>query len=236
MPTPSPAASPALSLPADRLAAFRAEAGHTSGIDLPAYAADGRDWRDPIFGLGPPQAPLCIFGRDPGRTEVAHGQPFVGRGGQLVRAALHRQLHGAQAQAPSFDEALAAGAQVFWLNTVPYKPVGNKAWPMAVKRRFQPLVAALLMDLWHGGTVLALGKEAFFWFGIGQDAAVQTALDAFWAREDRYTATLSIDYRHGGRSRILALAPLPHPSPANAVWFARFPGLLAARLAQLAGR
>ncbi|XAH22957.1 uracil-DNA glycosylase family protein [Xylophilus sp. GW821-FHT01B05] len=228
-----PAPAPPQPLTPSQLAAFRAEAEHTRGIDLPVYAAHGRDWRDPLFGLGPANAPLCIFGRDPGGTEVAHGLPFIGRGGQLVRAALHRQLHDPQAGAPTFDESIAAGAQVFWLNTVPYKPVGNKAWSMAVKRRFQPLVAELLMGRWHGSTVLVLGREAFFWFGIGQDAAVQAALDAFWARDDRYTATLSINYRHAGQSRALTLAPLPHPSPANAVWFGRFAGLMDARLGPL---
>ncbi|MDP9899212.1 hypothetical protein [Variovorax ginsengisoli] len=54
---------------------------------------------------------------------------------------------------------------------------------MAVKRRFQPLMADLLMNTWqsHGGerTVIALGREAFLWFGIAQTAEVRWALDAF---------------------------------------------------------
>jgi uracil-DNA glycosylase len=210
--------------------AFRREAELIDGIDIAAYAEHGRDWRDPIIGLGPPNAPLCIFGRDPGRTEVEHGVAFVGRGGQLVRAGLHRRRFGANAEAPSFDESVAAGAEVFWLNTVPYKPVGNKAWSMAVKRRFQPLMADLLMNAWRGRLVIVLGREAFFWFGMGQAPEVAKALDAFWQRDDRYSTTLPIGYRHGEASRELVLAPLPHPSPANAVWFARFPALLAARL------
>lgn len=213
--------------------AFRHEAGRIAGIDLAAYAESGRDWREPVIGLGPPDAALCIFGRDPGRTEVEHGIAFVGRGGQLVRGALHRRRLGETAAAPSFDESVAAGADVFWLNTVPYKPVGNKAWSMAVKRRFQPLMAGLLLDAWQGRHVVVLGREAFFWFGIGQSPAVADALAAFWVRDDRHVATLAIDYRHGDTSRSLVLAPLPHPSPANAVWFARFPALLAARLRAL---
>ncbi len=221
-------------LPAAQLDAFRAEAERTAGIDLAAYAAHGRDWRDPVLGLGPAGAPLCIFGRDPGRTEVERGLAFVGRGGQLVRAALHRRRFGADAPAPTFDESLAAGDGVFWLNTVPYKPVGNKAWSMAVKRRFQPLVADLLLGAWRGHDVIVLGREAFFWFGIGQAPATAAALEAFWGRDDRHAATLAIEYRHAGRARTLRLAPLPHPSPANAAWFGRFPGLLAARLQALA--
>ena len=215
--------------------AFGQQAETLSGIDLDAYAAYGRDWRVPVLGLGPDYAPLCIFGRDPGRTEVEYQLPFVGRGGQLVRAGLHRHRLGLNeaAPAPSFDESVAAGADVFWLNTVPYKPVGNKAWPMAVKRRFQPLVAELLLRAWRGRKVIVLGREAFFWFGIGQPAQTGDALRDFWKREDGYTATLAIDYQHGGLARRLLLAPLPHPSPANAAWFKRFPALLAARLDQL---
>ena len=215
--------------------AFGRQADTLSGIDLAVYDLYGRDWRVPVLGLGPADAPLCIFGRDPGRTEVEQQLPFVGLGGQLVRAGLHRHRLGLNeaAPAPSFDEAVAAGADVFWLNTVPYKPVGNKAWPMTAKRRFQPQVAELLLRAWRGRAVIVLGREAFFWFGIGQPAQTNAALQAFWSRDDRYSATLTIDYQHDGHARSLLLAPLPHPSPANAAWFKHFPALLAARLNQL---
>ena len=223
-------------LTAAQRTAFGQLAERLAGIDRSAYTDYHRDWRVPIFGLGPANAPLCIFGRDPGRTEVEHQLPFVGRGGQLVRAGLYRHALGLPqaAPTPSFDESVAAGANVFWLNTVPYKPVGNKAWSMAAKRRFQPLVAELLLRAWQGSTVMVLGREAFFWFGIGQPAQTNTALQAFWSRDDRYSATLTIDYQHDGLARKLLLAPLPHPSPANAVWFGRFAALLTARLNQLA--
>ena len=208
-----------------QIVAFRAAAGNLPSIDREAYAAFVRDWRDPIIGLGPRDARLCIFGRDPGRTEVKQAQPFVGKGDQLVRAALQRWQ---------------CEAEVFWLNTVPYKPVGNRAWSMAVKRRFQPLMADLLLNTWQGRdgdgerTVVALGREAFFWFGIAQPQEVGAALDAFWAQGDaRYRDTLRIDYRFGDGSNPITLAPLPHPSPANAVWFSRFPGLMNARLRYL---
>jgi uracil-DNA glycosylase len=227
---------PPVALTAAQRDAFGREAERTVGIDLAAYAESGRDWREPVIGLGPADARLCIFGRDPGRSEVAHGLAFIGRAGQLVRTALHRRRFGEDAAAPAFEDAVAAGADVFWLNTVPYKPVGNKAWSMAVKRRFQPLMADLLIDPWQGDQVIVLGREAFFWFGIGQPPEVAAALEAFWARDDRHEATLRIDYRHAGSSRTLTLAPLPHPSPANAVWFARFPALLAKRLRALASR
>ena len=209
-----------------QLAAIRAAAEHLPDIDHDVYTANGRAWRDPIVGLGPCDARLCIFGRDPGRTEVEQALPFVGKGGQLVRAALRRQQ---------------CEAGVFWLNTVPYKPVGNRAWSMAAKRRFQPLMADLLLNNWQGHdgngerTVIALGREAFFWFGIAQPAEVGAALDTFWAQgEARYRDTLHIDYRLGDEaSHPITLAPLPHPSPANAVWFSRFPALIDARLLSL---
>lgn len=219
-------------------ATFRRLAQDLPGIDREAYESAGRDWRDPVIGLGPRDAALCIFGRDPGRTEAQQGQPLLGKGGQLVRAALHRQQHGPDAPAPDFAGSIEAGSGVFWLNTAPYKPVGNKAWSMAVKRRFQPLMAELLIDLWHGRggrrTVIALGREAFFWFGIGQPAEVNAALDDFWALGDeRYGRTLEVGYAHGGVTHPITLAPLPHPSPANAVWFSHFSALMDARLATL---
>lgn len=220
-------------------AALRAVAEHVPDIDREVYTAFGRDCHDPIIGLGPRNARLCIFGRDPGRTEVEYALPFVGKGGQLVRAALHRWQHGAGTAAPDFAASVAAGREVFWLNTVPYKPVGNRAWSMAVKRRFQPLMADLLLNTWQGHsgerTVITLGREAFFWFGIAQQAEVRAALNAFWAKGDaRYRNALRVEYQLGNAAHALTLAPLPHPSPANAAWFSRFPALMDERLQQQA--
>ncbi|MET0551256.1 MAG: uracil-DNA glycosylase family protein, partial [Xanthomonas sp.] len=112
---------------------FRALAAQTDGIDTAVYAAYGKDPLDPIIGLGRREARICILGRDPGRREVEHGEPFVGSGGQLVRKALYRHLHDG-AEMPDVGAGLAAGRVAFWLNTVPYKPVSNTAWSMPVKR------------------------------------------------------------------------------------------------------
>jgi hypothetical protein len=57
----------------------------------------------------------------------------------------------------------------------------------------------------------------------------RTPQAAFWAREDRYTASLTLEVR----GRALRLHPLPHPSPLNATWYRRFPALLDDRLAAL---
>lgn len=210
--------------------AFRAQARELDGIDAETYRAFDKDPREPIIGLGPRDAPLGFFGRDPGRQEVKWGEPFIGSGGQKVREGLYRALHGAPM--PDFAASREVGRQVFWANTVPYKPSGNKAWSMAVKKRFQPLMAELLIDQWQGRELITLGREAFLWFGINQPREVRQALEAFWRREDRFEASHATPLAlPDGREATFCLAPLPHPSPLNATWFKRFPGLLEARLA-----
>jgi uracil-DNA glycosylase len=111
--------------------------------------------------------------------------------------------------------------------------LGNKAWSMAVKKRFQPLVADLLLNAWQGQDVITLGREAFFWFAINQPREQKQALEAFWAREDRFTTHIEVQLGDGSTERSLRLHPLPHPSPLNAIWYKRFPALLQARLHQL---
>ncbi|CAO1666711.1 MULTISPECIES: uracil-DNA glycosylase family protein [Salinicola] len=219
-------------LPAEIDKAMRREAAELDRLDGDVYRQFDRDPLAPIVGLGPKNAKLAVFGRDPGKKEVEVGLPFVGAGGQKVREALYRHRHGQPL--PDFEASLTVGDDLFWINTVPYKPVGNKAWSMAVKRRFQPLVAALLTRQWDGDRVITLGREAFLWFGIGQSREVRDALEAFWSREDRFSAThvtqLTLD---DGETKRFVLAPLPHPSPLNQRWFKRFPELLAQRLADL---
>jgi len=216
---------------AQRLA-FRRLAADLPGIDTEVYAAFGKDPLEPVIGLGDPWVRVGFFGRDPGRDEVQHGMPFIGAGGQKVRTALYQHLYGAPM--PDFAASVAVGRHFFWANTVPYKPIGNKAWSMAVKKRFQPLMAQLLIEAWHGREVITLGREAFLWFGINQPREVRTALETFWGREDRFESSLEVPLAAAGDgNRTLRLHPLPHPSPLNATWYKRFPDLLAARLRQL---
>jgi uracil-DNA glycosylase len=126
------------------------------------------------------------------------------------------------------------GKGFFWANTVPYKPVGNKAWSMKVKKQFQPLVADLLVNDWDGDAVITLGREAFLWFAINREREVKQQLEAFWASEDRFESFTQVEIRDGeGNGRMIKLYPLPHPSPLNATWYKRFPGLLRQRLRQL---
>jgi uracil-DNA glycosylase len=197
-------------------------------LDRAAYEACGRDPLAPIIGLGPDRAPLCIMGRDPGREEVRLAQPFVGEAGQLLRAGLHAHLHPGMPY--TFEAGLAAGAGMFWMNTVPYKPIGNQAWRAGVRAQFQPLMARVL-NRWRGVDVIPLGNEAFTWFALAQFRSVRDELRAFWDLGDaRYRRSVEVTLELAGEQRRLRLHPLPHPSRANAVWCARFPGLLQERL------
>ena len=215
-----------------RRAAFRKEAQELEGVDVAVYEAYGRDPLEPVIGQGEPDVAVAFFGRDPGRDEVQHQMPFIGAGGQKVRTTIYRYLY--KKEMPDFEASLEVGKRFFWANTVPYKPLGNKAWSMKVKKRFQPLIADLLIKNWNGGDVITLGREAFFWFAINQPREVKQQLEAFWAREDRFeSATVVMVTALDGSQRELRLHPLPHPSPLNATWYKRFPDLLAAKLKKL---
>lgn len=207
---------------------MRALARGLEQLDVAAYEACGRDPLEPIIGLSPAGAPICVMGRDPGREEVRLAQPFVGEAGQLLRAGLHEHLHPGEPYA--FEAGLEAGAGLFWMNTVPYKPLGNKAWSAGVRLAFQPLLARVLAG-WRGAAVLTLGNEAYAWFALRQSNAVRETLRAFWATGDeRYSRSVEVTLDLGGAARTLRLHPLPHPSRANAVWCTRFPALLRERL------
>lgn len=209
---------------------FRALAQGLDRIDLPVYGGAGRDPLEPIVGLGHRRARIAVLGRDPGTKEVAVGKPFVGVGGQKVRAALHQALLGRESTGLADD--LIAGLGVYWLNTVPYKPEGNEAWPLSVRKAAWPLVAPLIFDDWEGRDVLCLGQQAFEWFGL-HDRAVAAKLKAFWGRPDRYDVPLEVEVSFEGRPKGFVLHPLPHPSPLNATWAPKFRGILDARLKTL---
>lgn len=222
-------------LPAALVERFHREADQLAGVDEAVYRAAGRDVHDPVFGLGPRDARIAFFGRDPGRDEIHIGVPFIGAGGRQLRRVLYRRhYHG---ELVTTEQALAAGEGYFWANTVPYKPLGNKAWSMGVKRRFQPLVAEVLSHQWTGRDVITLGREAFFWFGINQPAALRQHLTHHWRQADRFETDLTVDFvTPEGEPRPLTLHPLPHPSPLNATWFKHFPGLLEACLERIEGK
>ncbi len=211
---------------------FRNLARDLEGIDLEVYREFGRDPLEPIIGEGDPQARIALFGRDPGREEVKRQMPFIGAGGQKVRAALYQVLY--NKPMPHFQASVDVGAYLFWANTVPYKPLGNKAWSQRVKKQFQPAMAQVLLNRWQGSDVITLGREAFLWFGLNRDKEARSQLEAFWKSEDRFQSVFETTLTGpGGEQRTLRLHPLPHPSPLNAVWYKRFPDLLTSRLQNL---
>ena len=212
------------------IAAVRQEAARSEfPVDRPVYEKAGKDPLDPVLFAGSLDAPVCVFGRDLGKDEVARGEPLVGAGGKLVRQGLLRAFG---AEDDPLEDALKFAILT---NTVPYKPPGNKAYPERVKSRFRPFVAELLTSFWKGDRVICLGTEAFDWFA---PYAEPGAAEAFWKRDDRYEADLPciVQAVHNGKTvrKAIVLSPLPHPSPLNARWYGLFPSLLDARLAATA--
>lgn len=211
---------------------FRQLAKQIEGIDIEVYTAYNQDPLEPVIGEGNPDSDLAFFGRDPGRDEIKYRMPFIGAGGQKVRTTLYKHLY--SKEMPDFAASLEVGRHFFWANTCPYKPIGNKAWSMKIKKQFQPLVADLLIDIWNGRQIITLGREAFLWFAINQPKEIKLQLEEFWAQEDRFSRSISVELKsQQGKSRRLTIHPLPHPSPLNATWYKRFPELLALRLKQL---
>jgi uracil-DNA glycosylase len=198
-------------------------------VDRSAYTCAGRDPREPILVAGDLGAPVCVVGRDLGRDEVLHAQPLVGRSGRAVRTAVLE----AAGETPSEDDPLLERAlrHVLLTNLVPYKPPGNRAFPKRVREAFRPVVERLLVCGFRGHRILALGNDAFAWFAPYMEAGVLERT----ARRDRFEAALTCRIQardgHGRLVRAFTLCALPHPSPANARYKARFGELLARRLA-----
>jgi uracil-DNA glycosylase len=198
-------------------------------VDREVYERVGKDPMVPVAYAGEFTAPICSFGRDPGRDEIRQGQPQIGAAGRLVREGV---LEAVGVTPPPGDRWLETALQyVFLSNTVPYKPPGNKAYPDRVKERFRPFIARLLACHWQGDVVITLGTEAFQWFAqYGEPGAA----DTFWKREDKYEAEFPcvLKAQCDGKQveRPLTICPLPHPSPLNQRWVGLFPELLRKRL------
>jgi uracil-DNA glycosylase len=217
------------------LARFRALAASLpalqAGLDRDAYADAKLDPLEPVIGFGPADAPVCFFGRDPGRKELSLRQPFVGDAGQLLRRGL---LPPEQRADASNEELLRIGERFFWLNIVPYKPRGNAVWPARVRNAFRPLVLECLLARWQGEAVVTLGQHAFEWFAVGQGVEVREAFRARWRRVLKEgVAAVSVRLQSADRERVLRVYPLPHPSPANVIGRRAFPALLEACLRDL---
>jgi uracil-DNA glycosylase len=195
-------------------------------VDRPVYRAAGRDPWAPILYAGSLHARVCVFGRDLGRSEVMHGQPLVGPAGRAVRRGVLEAL----GVAPSPDDPLleAALAHVLVANTMPYKPPGNRPFPARARERLRPYLEELLVCHFRGDVILTLGNDAFRWF---DRYCAPGAAQATWSRAERYGCRVAAVLRARARNqeRRVTLCPLPHPSPANVRWAARFPALLRER-------
>jgi uracil-DNA glycosylase len=205
-------------------------------IDAEVYERSGRDPTLPIMFAGSLDAPLCIVGRDLGKDEVRTGQPLIGPAGRLVRAGIIRarqQKLPANQDRPSDGAPLEEALKYALLtNTVPFKPIGNKAYSKAVRERFRPFLERLLVDHWKGHRVITLGTQAFEWFEpYGEEAMFQTDGVTAVRFEKTFRCMLpGHDDRRVRNDKTLIVYPLPHPSPLNRRWFSRFPSMLAARL------
>ncbi len=200
---------------------------HHLNTDREVYRANGHDPYEPLLFGGNLKAPLAFFGRDPGRDEIRLWQPLIGSAGRRVRGAALRQVKGIEVTS-EHDLVMQGGKVALYSNTVPYKQVGNKAWGPKLIREFQPLIAELLVNHWHGSEIITLGNEAFQWFGHGIQAHNALVTEALWARPDRYESKVKVSVKSplSGDEKQVIVRPLPHPSPLNARWYGKFPALM----------
>jgi uracil-DNA glycosylase len=199
-------------------------------IDLPIYQSAGWQPTKPILYAGNLKSQLCFFGRDLGRDEIYARQPLYGAAGTLVRKGFYQVLHGKETNNKKELETVCT--RLLLTNTVPYKPPGNKAYSVEVKKRFRPFVEQLLVLHWQGKHIITLGNEAFEWFTpYGRD----DELTRFFKKSDRYNNQIEVilsatDNERRSRQKKVTLMPLPHPSPLNQRYYALFPQLLRERL------
>ena len=203
-------------------------------IDVPVYKSANLEPTHPVLYAGNLQSPLCFFGRDLGKDEVHARQPLIGASGTMVREGFYYAIH--KQKAPSREELdKAVCDRVLLTNTVPYKPPGNKAYLMKVKKRFRPFVERLFMFHWEGNQIITLGTEAFKWFApYGERGEV----DSFFRQSDRFENKLTVNLSATDdlgmtHQRAISLLPLPHPSPLNQKYYAIFPKMLQKRLEQV---
>ena len=203
-------------------------------IDVPVYKSANLEPTKPILYAGNLESPLCFFGRDLGKDEVIARQPLIGASGTLVRKGFYDSIYPQKAPTrKDLDDTTIE--RVLLSNTVPYKPPGNKAYLVKVKKRFRPFLEQLFVFHWQGNQFITLGTEAFKWFA---SYGAKGELDSFFKTSDRYENTISVNLTATDDSgmthtKAITLLPLPHPSPLNQKYYAAFPNMLQKRLAQV---
>jgi uracil-DNA glycosylase len=197
-------------------------------VDRAAYAAAGRKPHRPILFAGNLGARVCVIGRDLGREELQYGQPLVGASGREVRKAVLEAAH----EVSSLDDPLLVRAlhHVTLANLVPYKPAGNRPFPVRVREAFRPVLEGLLVRCFRGDWILALGMEAFDWFASYTGTRGRMRPPDRFAHEMR--CRIIARRGDGAVAREFGVYALPHPSPANARQRDLFRALIAQRLAQ----
>jgi uracil-DNA glycosylase len=209
-------------------------------VDTEVYQRSGRDPTRPILFAGSLDVPICIVGRDLGKDEVRAGQPLIGAAGRLVRSGIihawEQSQTSKQSSKPHDPEYEGALQHVLLTNTVPFKPIGNKAYSHAIRERFRPFLERFLVNHWKGQNVITLGTQAFAWFApYGDDAEIKTAGMGRFDMAFRCTLPACNNGLHLC-GKPVTVYPLPHPSPLNRRWYAQFPGMLAARLNEVKGQ
>jgi len=202
-------------------------------VDVPVYEAAGLEPTFPILYAGNLNSQLCFFARDLGKDEVHNRQPLIGAAGTLVRQGVYSAIY--NQEATSKEDLEQVCDRILLTNTVPYKPPGNKAYLAGVKKRFRPFLERLLVLHWSGDRVITLGTEAFKWFS---PYAAKGVVNEFSKKSDRFTSELQVtltakDDLGMSHQRQVTLLPLPHPSPLNQQYYAKFPEMLQTRLEDL---
>lgn len=219
---------------AQLIAEIQSEAERASfPIDESVYQAANLKATQPILYAGNLASQLCFFGRDLGKDEVHARQPLYGAAGRLVRQGVYRALY--HQESSQNEELSAVCDHVLLTNTVPYKPPGNKAYLAGVKNRFRPFMERLLAIHWQGNKIITLGTQAFKWF---IPYGTKGEVTSFFDRSDRYTASLHVTLRaldpfRQPHEKQVTLLPLPHPSPLNEKYYAKFPEMLQQRLGEI---
>jgi uracil-DNA glycosylase len=211
---------------------IREKAGHLDmPVDKDVYDKSSKDHLQPILYAGSLNSRIGVLARDLGKDEVIQGEPLIGAGGQKLRRILTEHFTGKKPP-KSEKHHQEAMNNVLFTNIVPYKPIGNKVFSKNIRREFAPLIAEFLIIHWKGSYLMTLGTEAFKWF---EHFCNKEILNEFWKDDKkRYTSKveceLSIDIEGAKHSKVITIAPLPHPSPLNRRWIEQFPNLLKNRL------
>ena len=200
-------------------------------IDKEVYEICKRDHLKPILYAGTLQSQICFLGRDLGRDEVKNAQPLYGSAGKLIRQGLHFALFGKEAV--NSKELQEAADKVLLTNLVPYKPIGNKAYPVKVKKRFRPFIEELLICHWSGNLIIPLGNESLKWFTHYSKENITNFMKSTERFEKTQEVTLTSKIDGKVYEKSVTVAPLPHPSPLNQKYYQKFPQMLQERLNQV---